>query len=306
MPESPPGRRAYYTYRGLATALQFVPGPLASLAARTAGLTLSELWRDRRPVVRANLRRVLGPGASEEEVERAVGSAFDSYARYWVESARLVHMRPSWIYRHFSIEGFEPVREALVAKRGAILTLPHLGSWEVGGYWLTLQGHPMTTVAEPVQPPELFEWLTSQRTALGLEILALAPGSIGRLVETLRQGRLVGLVADRDLSGTGVEVDFFGEPTRLPGGPALLALRTGAPLFPAAVYQERRGRFRGVVRPALSFERSGRLRDDVVSVTALLAKEFEALISRAPAQWHMFQPNWPSDPGYGASANPAR
>jgi KDO2-lipid IV(A) lauroyltransferase len=153
----------------------------------------------------------------------------------------------------------------------------------------------MTTVAEPLEPPELFEWFRSQREALGLTIHTLGADTPGRLSATLRAGRLVGLVADRDLVGNGVEVEFFGEVTTLPGGPALLALRTGAPLFPCAVYQRPGGKGHGVIRPPLEIERSGSLRSDVGRLTQMLAAEFEDLIGTAPEQWHMFQPNWPSD-----------
>lgn len=296
MGEPAKGRRTYLVYKSIGSFLQGVPRPVASALATASGLTMSEVWRKRRPVLRANLRRVLGPGATDWEIERLVQEAFDSYAHYWVESARLVSTDPREVFRRFSIEGFEPVQEALDARRGAILALPHLGSWEIGGYWLTLKGYPMTTVAEPLEPPELFEWFKEQRSTLGLRIVALGPDSTGQLVKTLRDGNLVGLVADRDLVGNGIEVEFFGEKTTLPAGPAVLALRTGAPLFPAAVYQRPNGRYHGTILPALSCERGqGSLREDVTRVTAELAAVFEELIRAEPAQWHMFQPNWPAD-----------
>lgn len=295
MPEDRKGRATYLVYRTLGTVLQAIPRPAASGLATMSGLTLAELWRGRRPIVRANLRRVLGPGVSERRLDQAVAEAFDSYAHYWVESARLASMRPAEVHRRFTIEGFEPVAAALDAKQGVILAIPHLGSWEVGGLWLTLEGYPMTTVAEPVEPPELFDYFVRQRSALGLTVYPLGSQTTARLVEALGAGRLVGLLCDRDLVGNGVEVEFFGETTTLPGGPAVLALRTGAPLFTAAVYQRPGDHYHGVVRPALDTTRAGRLRDDVTRVTQAIAHEFEELIRAEPAQWHLFQPNWPSD-----------
>jgi KDO2-lipid IV(A) lauroyltransferase len=304
--EAPPGHllfghvplghsRKYWTYRGLSAALQAVPGPLAGGLASVAGLTMSQLWRDRRPVIRANLRRVVGPDLSDAALERLVTGAFDSYAKYWVESARLVAMRPAEVFRRFSIEGFDRVEEEMAKHRGAILALPHLGFWDLGGAWLTLKGYPMTTVAEALEPPDLFEWFRAQREALGLTILEFGPGTSGRLAAALRAGRLVGLVADRDLVGNGVAVEFFGEVTTLPGGSAVLALRTGAPLFPSIVYQRPGGKGHGVIRPPIEMERTDNLRADVTRLTRMLAAEFEQLIRQAPEQWHMFQPNWPSD-----------
>ncbi len=246
-------------------------------------------------VLRANLRRAMGHGATEAEIDKAVVDAYDSYAHYWVEGARLATISPREVLRRFSVAGFEPLRDALEAGNGAILALAHLGSWEFGGYWLTLQGFPMVTVAEPVQPPELYRWFSRQRELMGLTIVPFGQETTGQLVRALRSGRLVGLLCDRDLVGNGVEVDFFGEKTTLPAGPAVLSLRTGAPVFPAAVYQDRHGFHRGVICPPVRYERTGRLRDDVVAFTALVARDIERLIARAPEQWHVFQPNWPAE-----------
>jgi KDO2-lipid IV(A) lauroyltransferase len=286
---------AYWTYRSLSAAIQAVPEPLVGGVAAVSGFTMSELWKKKRPVIRSNFRRVVGPEMSESDLERLVVESFDWYARYWVESARLVSLRPADVFKRFSIEGFTRVEEAMAQHRGVILALPHFGFWDLGGLWLTLKGYPMTTVVEPLEPPALFEWFRSQREALGLTIHPLGPGAPGQLMKALRAGRLVGLVADRDLAGTGVDVEFFGEVTKLPGGPAVLAIRTGAPLFPSIVYQARGGKGHGVIRPPLEIERTGDLRADVARVTRMLAAEFEELIRRAPEQWHMFQPNWPSD-----------
>jgi KDO2-lipid IV(A) lauroyltransferase len=111
----------------------------------------------------------------------------------------------------------------------------------------------------------------------------------------LRDGGLVGLLCDRDIIGNGVEVEFFGERTTLPAGPAALALRTGAALLTAAVYSEPGGMHSAVVNPPISTARTANLRTDVARVTQLVAAELEGLIRRAPEQWHLFQPNWPSD-----------
>jgi phosphatidylinositol dimannoside acyltransferase len=115
------------------------------------------------------------------------------------------------------------------------------------------------------------------------------------VLRALRANRVVCLLCDRDIAGDGVEVEFFGERTTLPAGPATLALRTGAPLLPVAVYFRPHGGQRGWVQAPVPAERQGRLRDDVVRVTQALAGRFEQLIRKAPEQWHLLQPNWPSD-----------
>ncbi len=275
--------------------LQVVPRRVAGSVATIAGLTMSEVWRGKRPLLRRNLGRVLGPGVDEATVERVVAEAFRSYARYWVEAARVGVLRSDQIESTFSIEGFERFREEMARGRGVVIALPHVGSWEYGGRWLAQQGYPMTTVGELLEPPELFDWFTSQRAALGLTVLPPGPDTTVRLLETLRAGRVVGLLADRDLAGNGLEVELFGETTTIPAGPALLALRSGAPLMPCAIYQRPHGRYHTVLQPPLDSTRTGRLRPDVQRLTEELARALEDLIRLAPEQWHLFQPNWPSD-----------
>ena len=126
-------------------------------------------------------------------------------------------------------------------------------------------------------------------------IVPLGPNAGSVLLKKLREGLMVGLVCDRDLAGTGVEVEFFGERTKLPGGPATLALRSGAPILPSAAYFDGEVGHRGVIGPPIAAERTRRLRDDVVRVTQTLTDELERLIARAPTQWHNFQATWPSD-----------
>ncbi|MCZ7526161.1 MAG: hypothetical protein M5U14_07155 [Acidimicrobiia bacterium] len=141
----------------------------------------------------------------------------------------------------------------------------------------------------------MLEWFAGVRRALGMEIVVLGRSAAADVLGALKRGRVVALLCDRDLTGDGVDVEFFGERTTLPAGPATLALRTGAPLVPAAVYFAPRGGHRAVVCPPVPAERLGRLRDDVARVTQDLAGRFEELIRAAPEQWHLFQPNWPSD-----------
>jgi lauroyl/myristoyl acyltransferase len=184
-----------------------------------------------------------------------------------------------------------------------VMALPHVGSWEWGGAWLALEGMPMTAVMERLEPPDLFEWFVGQRAGMGLTAVPMGEGSSAALLKALRERVLVGLVSDRDLAGNGVPVTFFGERTTLPGGAATLALRTGAPLVPVVVYSGPGSWHSAEVHPALDTTRSKSLRADVQRLTQELATIFEEVIRRRPEQWHMYQPNWPSDVSEdGASA----
>jgi KDO2-lipid IV(A) lauroyltransferase len=276
---------------------RYLPPPVTSLLARGAGASLAHVQRDRRAMVARHMRRVLGSDASEATVGAAVDGAFQSYAAYWLESFRLPSLSAATVDAGMETEGYHPyVLDALAAGNGLILALPHLGGWEWAGRWVADQGHPITVVVEPLQPPELFEWFSSLRASLGMTVVPLGPAAGSAVLRALRANEVVCLLSDRDLGGGGIPVTFFGETTRLPAGPALLSMRTGAPVLPTAVYfTGGRDGHRGVVRPPVVVTRTKDRRADATRIIQALAVELEALIRRAPQQWHLFQPNWPSD-----------
>jgi KDO2-lipid IV(A) lauroyltransferase len=246
---------------------------------------------------RAHGPGLAGPGLTDRELSRSVDAAFAWYGRYWGESFRLPRMSFERIDAGMSWSGFVHLEKAIEDGRGVILALPHLGGWEWGGFWLVQQRRPVTVVVEALEPPELFEWFAGFRRGLGMEIVPVGPQAGSAVVRALKAGHVVCLLCDRNVSdGGGVEVEFFGERTTLPGGPATLAMRTGAPLLPAAVYfTDRHSGHLGLVRPPISANRTGSFRTDVQRITQALACELEQLIRREPTQWHLLQPNWPSD-----------
>jgi lauroyl/myristoyl acyltransferase len=292
------GRLPYYAYRAGAAAARSMPGPMASSAARAAGMTFAGAMRGRRAMVARHLRRVHGQQLDGIALQREVQRSFDAYARYWMELFRLPSMTPEEIDARMSYEGLGHLDEAVAAGKGAILVAPHLGNYDFGGVWLAQRGVVITAVAEAVEPPELFAWFRQAREERGVHIEPLGPDAGRPLLRALRAGEVLGLVCDRDIGGGGVAVEFFGERTLLPAGPATLALRTGAPILPSTIYFSGRRGHHGVVRPPIPVERTGSLRTDVVTVTQEIARQLETMIRRAPSQWHLFQPNWPSDPGY--------
>jgi KDO2-lipid IV(A) lauroyltransferase len=291
-----PKRVTYLAYRAGAVLAQTLPTAVTEPLATGIGRALLHTMPDRRAMATRHLRRAAGDALAPRELDAAVAGMFDSYARYWLEMFRLPHESDESIDEHFDIDGFERLEAGFDAGKGVILALPHLGGWEHAGAWLArVRGHRLFVVVEPVEPPELFEWFVAVRGAMGMEVVALGPNAAGATLKALRDNRAVALVSDRDLRGDGVAVEFFGEATTLPAGPATLALRTGAPLLPVAVYFRPGGGHHAVVRPPLDTSRQGSLRDDVARITQALAGEFEALIGAEPQQWHLLQPNWPSD-----------
>jgi phosphatidylinositol dimannoside acyltransferase len=286
-------------FRMAALAARGLPGFAAQGIAPALGLGASFANPERRAMVERHLQRA-DPTMGEVRLRRAVQLAFDSYSRYWLESFRLPNLPRRTVDRGMTVEGFEHVERALAGGNGLILALPHLGGWEWAGRWLADRGHGLTAVVEAIEPPELFDWFKRLRNQLGMNIVGLGPDAGKEVLAALRRNDIVCLLSDRDIQRNGVEVDFFGEVTTLPPGPATLSLRTGAPVLPTAVYfTDRTDGHLGIVRPPLDTTRSDDgLRADVARVTQDLAIELEHLIRRAPYQWHLFQPNWPSDPGY--------
>ena len=284
-------------YRAAAGLARVLPEQVGESIARGIAQAAAAVLPGRRRLVERNLRRATDGRLRGWALRRAVYEAFDSYGRYWFELFRLRDdvLRSDKLEERNRIDGFDRIEAAGKAGRGAIAALPHVGGWEYAGAWLAARGYPPTVVVEPVEPPELFEWFADVRRALGMDVVPLGPAAGSAVLKALEANRVVCLVCDRDLVGDGIEVEFFGERTTLPAGPAVLALRSGAPLFPAAVYFEPRGRHHGVIEAPIDTSRQGRLRDDVTRVTQALARRFEVLISAAPEQWHLMQPNWPSD-----------
>ena len=286
-------------FRMAALAARGLPGFAAQGLSPALGFGASFANPERRAMVERHLRRA-DPTMGEVRLRRAVQLAFDSYSRYWLESFRLPNLTRRTVDRGMTVEGFEHVETALGGGNGLILALPHLGGWEWAGRWLADRGHGLTAVVEAIEPPELFDWFKRLRNQLGMNIVGLGPDAGKEVLAALRRNDIVCLLSDRDIQRNGVEVEFFGEVTTLPPGPATLSLRTGAPILPTAVYfTDRTDGHLGVVRPPVDTTRSdGGLRADVARVTQDLAIELEHLIRRSPYQWHLFQPNWPSDPGY--------
>lgn len=283
---------AYKLGSGVARAL---PAPLASAATRAASVGASQAMRERRLMVERNLRRATGRDLRGVALRSAVQRTFESYGRYWLESFRLPGLTRSEVDAGLSYEGFEHIERARADGYGPLMAIPHLGGWEWAAFWLTMVADiPVTAVVEPIEPPELFEWFVEFRRSLGMHVVPLGPKAGAEVVRGIRARHVVCLLSDRDIQGGGIEVEFFGERTTLPGGPATLALRTGAPILPCAVYNRQRGHH-CVIRPPIPVERRGSLREDVTRITQYVATELEALIRAAPEQWHLMAPNWPSD-----------
>jgi KDO2-lipid IV(A) lauroyltransferase len=276
-------------------AVKKLPEPVAAALGRTIADTA---WKRRgKGVLRleANLARVV-PDAGPERLADLSRAGMRSYMRYWMESFRL----PAWdkerLRRSVDIENIQRMHDGLADGRGVIMALPHLANWDLAGVWATRAlGVPFTTVAERLKPETLYDRFVAYRESLGMEVLPHTGGSaFGTLARRLRDGGLVCLVADRDLSASGTEVKFFGETARMPVGPALLAQQTGALLLPVTLWYDGTV-MRGRVHPPVDVPETGTRAEKTSVMTQALADAFATGIADHPEDWHMLQRLWLSD-----------
>jgi lauroyl/myristoyl acyltransferase len=254
-------------------------------------------WRRQGPsvqVLEGNLRRVLGPEATGQEVRAVSRESMRSYARYWVEVFRLPVMPVSRLVDGMDDESGGNVQAALghlEAGRGVIFALPHAGNWDQAAAWIIAMGAgSITTVAERLKPESLYERFLKYREGLGMVVLPASGGDrpFGILARSLRAGKCVCLPCDRDITGHGVEVDFFGEKAHMAPGPALLAERTGAALMPVMLWFTEDGW--GVdVGAEIPVPAGMDRKERVTAMTQSLAHFFEDQIGRHPQDWHMLQ-----------------
>ena len=271
-----------------------VPGPVARGAfAAGAGLAARRRGRGTQRLA-ANLRRVVGPEMSEAEFDALLKAALRSYARYWVEAFRLPSRTREQHRLGFRLGRGEVLGDHVADRTGAIVALPHAGNWDAAGAWVAANGWPITTVVERLKPEALYERFLDYRRGLGMEIVPLTGGGrpvLDVLAESLGKGHVVPLVADRDLSARGVEVAFFGGRTKMPSGPALLAIRTGAPLYVADMWFEPDAPV-GHLHGPLPVPVDGPLDRRVRVLTQRVADQFAAGIAAHPQDWHMLQRMW--------------
>lgn len=245
--------------------------------------------------LRANLARVL-PDARPAILEETTHEGVRLYLRYWSEAFRL----PAWSHQRLRdsfdlIEGLDRLDAAVSAGGGAIMVSSHSGNWDHAGAWACDRYGGIVTVAERLKPEGLYDKFVAYRESLGMEVLPHGSDETFRtLLQRLREGKLVCLVADRDLTGSGVPVDFFGEQASMPAGPAMLSLLTGAPIMPVELWHFDGG-LRARVRTALPHPEGVARKERVAALTQSMADSFAESIAAHPADWHMMQRFWLSD-----------
>ena len=240
--------------------------------------------------LRSNYQRVR-PELDATQLEFLVNAGIRSSMRYWCDTFRF----PSWSKERListticDNENF--LRDPIAEKRGCIVALPHAGNWDHAGAYFCATGIPLTTVAEHLKPEKLFRKFLEYRAAIGMEVLDLNSRSIAVLSQRLRAGKLIALVADRDLSKNGIPVNFFGKGAQMPAGPALLAIQTGADLITAFVKYEDVG-IRIIFEEAIAVPESGSVPEKAAAMTQIMADRFAKHLAVNTVDWHMMQRIW--------------
>jgi phosphatidylinositol dimannoside acyltransferase len=291
-----PGLKDRLTDAGYALGWSAVSRLPESLAQRAFRFSADLAWRRQGrgvQVLEGNLRRVIGPEAARGQLRALSRQAMRSYARYWLEAFRLPVMPAGRLAGGTRDTGH--VRAALdflAAGRGVIFALPHMGNYDLAGAWIIARGAgSITTVAERLEPDSVYDRFVAFREGHGVEVLPASGGTgsaFGVLAQRLRAGKLVCLVCDRDVTGGGIEVEFFGEKARMMGGPAALAVQTGAALMPVILWFEGDGW--GVhVHEEIPVPAEGDRQQRSAAMMQQAARLFEAGIRTHPQDWHMLQ-----------------
>jgi lauroyl/myristoyl acyltransferase len=273
-----------------------LPEPVAAGLGRRIADTV---WKRRgKSVLRleSNLARVV-PDAGPERLAQLSQAGMRSYMRYWMESFRLPAWSAERVKNGFAVKGLHHLTDGLAAGRGVVLALPHMGNYDLAGAWVTTKLEvPFTTVAERLKPETLYDRFVAYRESLGMEVLPHTGGSaFGTLARRLRAGGLVCLVADRDLSASGVEVKFFGDAARMPAGPAMLAQQTGSLLLPVTLWYDGSDIMQGRIHTPIDVPETGTRAEKTSSMTQALADAFATGIAEHPEDWHMLQRLWLAD-----------
>jgi KDO2-lipid IV(A) lauroyltransferase len=272
--------------------MRFVP---VSLAYRLVGvgtpLVLQLFARGHLRRATDNMRQVLGPQVDVREARRLTQAAFANYARYMVDLVRLPHLKTRELVEDIRVEGWEHVEAAYTYGKGVVFATGHIGNWDMAGAAFAARGRPVSALVETLKPARWNERVQQTRNAAGVKAIPIENGPRA-MIAALRKQEGLAVLVDRPLAVDGVPVTFFGRPTRVPGGAATLALRTGSPVVPAALVRDPYGKgyLAHIGAPIV-----GEAGDDASMVMQRIMSWLEGIIRRYPDQWFMFRQMWPSN-----------
>ena len=239
--------------------------------------------------LRSNLARTQ-KDITDLDLELLVYKAMRSSARYWCDTFRLPDWSMQRIQGTVTATNEHLLLDAIASNKGAVVTVTHAGNYDHAAAYFCSKGAKIVTVAERLKPEALFKKFMAYRETFGMESLPIDGRVIPTLMQRIRQGGIVALAADRDLSRTGINVTFFDGPARMPAGPALLAIRTSVPLIYAAISYTDSGIH--IEFELVPISMTGTETERIAATVQNNANLFEQGISRYPHDWHMLQRIW--------------
>ncbi len=279
----------YYGFRALCYLVGLLPKQVSYALANALGAFLYKRSKVKRTIVQENMRRIR-PDAKPEEWDRLAKRCFQNYAVYWVDFLRCYWLSLDEVNTEIVPHGIQWFDRCLEGGKGAVIALPHYGSWDLIGGWVG-QRYDFWAVAEVLEPPAMTRFHTELRRRMAIQIIPLAENTVEKVIEVLMRNGIVALLSDRVLAGGSVPVEFFGHQVEFPIGPGLLAVKLGSPIIPCLTI--RKGKyFHGYVGPPLEVQLTGDTKHDVREAMQSLARVYERYIREDPTQWHMFQPIW--------------
>jgi KDO2-lipid IV(A) lauroyltransferase len=281
----------YSLYRLLAVSIGRLPPRWGYPLAEYAGHLLCEFSARDRGVIADNLRHVLGPNASESEIQSKVRQACVHIVKGHYDLFRVARLGNAEIEDMVDVTGWQHLKQAMDGGQGVIVLSAHLGNVELVMQGTVIRGIPAVSPVERIEPERLFQYTRAMRQSHGLRLIP-ADGSMVGLFRALKRGEIVGLAGDRDVTGSGRIVDFFGSPARLPDGPVRVALRTGAPLIPAFAHRRPDNTVEVHVEPPLQLVRTGDKEADIQKGMEMMVAVMEQYIARWPEQWLVAQRIW--------------
>ena len=240
--------------------------------------------------LRSNYKRVI-PNISERELEVLTKDGMRSYLRYWFDTFRLNKWSKSRIIETTFVVRDNLLRDPVETKEGCIIALPHAGNWDHAAAYFCSTGIPLTAVVEKLKPEAIFKKFLAYRQSIGIEAISHKEKTIPILMERLNQGKLIALVADRDMSRNGIEVNFLGGIAKMPAGPAILAIKTGSPLVTAYIRYLEKG-IEITFDETIKLPVTGSEEEQIKKITQSMADNFAMRIKGSPVDWHMLQRIW--------------
>jgi phosphatidylinositol dimannoside acyltransferase len=240
--------------------------------------------------LRSNYKRVV-PSISNSALEALTKEGMRSYLRYWFDTFRLNKWSKSRIIETTFVVRENLLRDPIETKKGCIIALPHAGNWDHAAAYFCSTGIPITAVVERLKPEAIFKKFLAYRQSIGIEAISHREKTIPILMERLNQGKLVALVADRDMSRNGIEVNFLGGIAKMPAGPAILAIKSGSPLVTAYIRYLDEG-IEITFDETIQLPISGSEEEQIRIVTQSMADNFAKRIKDSPVDWHMLQRIW--------------